>query len=156
MPGRRSIIQIGERALQSKTISKVSIPESSIIPKYLAHQDKGIPVSDYTIPQTMSECDSISRTIRRKGMWDIRREIPAYVDPIYMPPRKLTEIPLCVIPRKLMDLDSVTLEQGINMDFQGNSSYQEGVISEMYQRPVKSYFQEQPELQGLVSLGKLV
>ena len=41
-----------------------------------------------------------------------------------------------------MDLDIDALEQDINMDFEGNSPYQEGVISEMYQRPDKSYFQE--------------
>ena len=42
------------------------------------------------------------------------------------------------------------------MDFEENSPYQEGAISETYQRPDKSYFQEQPELQSLVSTGKLV
>ena len=53
-----------------------------------------------------------------------------------------------------MDIDA--LEQDINMDFKENSPYQEGVISEMYQRPDKSYFQEPTKLQGLVSTGKLV
>ena len=48
------------------------------------------------------------------------------------------------------------MEQDINKDFEENSPYQEGVISETYQRPDKSYFQEPPELQGLVSTGKLV
>ena len=47
-------------------------------------------------------------------------------------------------------------EQDINMDFEENSPYQEGMISDTYQRPDKSYFQEPPELQGLVSRGKLV
>ena len=47
------------------------------------------------------------------------------------------------------------MEQDINMDFEENSPYQEGVISEIYQKPDKSYFQEPPELQGLVSTGKL-
>ena len=42
------------------------------------------------------------------------------------------------------------------MDFEENSPYQEGVISEMYQRCNRSYFQEPPELEGLVSTGKLV
>ena len=37
-----------------------------------------------------------------------------------------------------------------------NSPYQEGAISEIYQRPDMSYFQEPPELQGLVRSGKLV
>ena len=58
-------------------------------------------------------------------MQDISREIPAYADPIYMPPPKPTEIPLQEIPRKLTDLDT-----DINMHFKENSPYQEGVISE--------------------------
>ena len=33
----------------------------------------------------MSECDLISKTITRKDMQDIRREIPAYADPFYRP-----------------------------------------------------------------------
>ena len=38
-----------------------------------------------------------------------------------------------------MDLDIDALEQDINTDFKENSPYQEGVISEIYQRPDKSY-----------------
>ena len=48
-----------------------------------------------------------------------------------MPPPKPTEIPLQEIPSKLTDLDT-----DINMDFEENSLYQEGVISEMYQGPI--------------------
>ena len=55
-----------------------------------------------------------------------------------------------------MDLEKDTLEQDISMNFEKNSPYQEGDISEVYQRSDKSYFQEPSELQGLVSTGKLV
>ena len=72
------------------------------------------------------------------------------------PHLKPTEIHLQVIPRKIMYLDIDALEQDINMDFEENSPYQEGVISEMYERPEKSYFQEPQELQGLVTTGKIV
>ena len=34
----------------------------------------------------------------------------------------------------------------INMDYEENFPYQEGVISETYQRPNRSYFQKPPEL----------
>ena len=104
----------------------------------------------------MSEHDLVSRTIRRKGIQDTRREVPAYVDPIYRPPPKPIEIHLQVIPRKIMGSDIDALKQDINMDFEENSPYQEDVISEMYQRPDKSYFQEPPELHSLVGRGKLV
>ena len=68
----------------------------------------------------MSECDSISRTIRRKGIQDTRREISVYADPIYRPSPKSTEIPLWIIPRKLTDVNIDTLEPDINMDFEEN------------------------------------
>ena len=42
------------------------------------------------------------------------------------------------------------------MDFRENSPYQEGVISETYQRPDRSYFQEQPDFDSLISTSKLV
>ena len=77
----------------------------------------------------MSECESMSRTIRRKAIQDIRREIPACADPIYRPPSKPTETPTQVIPKKILDSDIDSLEQDINMDFEENSPYQD-VISE--------------------------
>ena len=89
-------------------------------------------------------------------MLDTRREIPAYADPMYRPPPKPTKTPFQEIPRKHMDLGSDALEQGINMDFEENSQYQEVVITETYQRPDRSYLQEPPELESLVSTGKLV
>ena len=68
---------------------------------------------DYVITQTRSRDDSNSRTIKRKTIQDISREISAYADPIYRPPPKPTEIPLQEIPRKLMDLGT-----DINMEFE--------------------------------------
>ena len=68
------------------------------------------------------------------------------MDPIYRPPPKPSEIPLQEIPRKHTDLDT-----GINMDFEENSPYQEGVISEAYKRPDRSSFQEPLEWESLVS-----
>ena len=75
--------------------------------------------------------------VKRKTIQDISREIPRYPDPIYRPPPKPTEIPIQSVPRNLSDL-----EPEINMDFEENPPFEEGVISEIYQRPGKSYFQE--------------
>ena len=47
-------------------------------------------------------------------------------------------------------------ESDINTDFEENSPYQEGVISETYQRPDRSYFHEPPELDSIISTGRLV
>ena len=98
-----------------------------------------------------SRDDSSSRMVKRQTIQHISREIPTYQDPIYRPPPKLTEIPLQEIPRKLADSDTE-----INTDFKEKSPYQEGVISETYQRPGKSYFQEPLELDSLINTGNLV
>ena len=89
--------------------------------------------------------------VKRKTIQDISREILVYPHQIYRPPPKPTEIRIQKVPRHLLDLDT-----DINTDFKEESSYQEGVISEMYQRPDKSCFQEPQELDSLVNMGKLV
>ena len=48
------------------------------------------------------------------------------------------------------------LDLGINKDFEGNSLYQEGIISEIYQRPDKSQMVEPPELTDLVDTNHIV
>ena len=89
--------------------------------------------------------------VSRENIHNIRREMPAYTDPIYRPPPKPAEIPLQEILKKLTDLDTA-----INTDFEENSPYQEGVISETDQRPDRSYFQEPLELDSLINTGRLV
>ena len=43
-----------------------------------------------------------------------------------------------------------------NIDFEENSPYQEGIISEMCERPDQSYFKEPSELKDLIDTTKLV
>ena len=43
-----------------------------------------------------------------------------------------------------------------NTDFEENSPFQEGVISETYQRPDKSFLQEPQELESLINMDRLV
>ena len=44
----------------------------------------------------------------------------------------------------------------IDLEFKENSLCQEGIISETYQRPDKSYFQELKELDNVVNMGRLI
>ena len=48
------------------------------------------------------------------------------------------------------------LDLEINRDFKENSPYQEGIISEIYQRPQKSQIVEPPELTDLVNTERIV
>ena len=75
--------------------------------------------------------------VKRKTIQDVSREIPIYPDLTCRPPAKPVKLPILEVPRSLLDFDPE-----INMDFKENSPFQEDVISETYQRPDKSYFQE--------------
>ena len=44
----------------------------------------------------------------------------------------------------------------IDVEFQENSLHQEGIISEFYQRPDKSYLQQPKDLENSVNTGNLV
>ena len=52
--------------------------------------------------------------------------------------------------------ENIDISPELNIDFEENSPFQEGVILETCQRPDKSFFQEPQELEGLVNTGKLV
>ena len=66
--------------------------------------------------------------IDRKAIQDIPREIPIYPDPVYRPPPKPVTLPIPKIPKGLSDIDPEMIK-----DFEDNSPFQEGIISEMYQ-----------------------
>ena len=48
------------------------------------------------------------------------------------------------------------INPNINFDFEENSPFQEGVMSEVFQRPDKSFFQEAEKLGDLVNKGNFV
>ena len=48
------------------------------------------------------------------------------------------------------------INPNINLDFKENSPFQEDVMSETFQRPGKSFFQECKELGDLVNKGNLI
>ena len=79
------------------------------------------------------------------------KEFPIYPHPVYRPPPKPVKTSIPEIPRSLLDIDPE-----LNMDFEENSPLQEGLISETYQRPHKSCFQEPQKFEGLINTGRLV
>ena len=50
------------------------------------------------------------------------------------------------------DIENINL----NFDFEENSPFQEGIMSETFQRPDKSFFQEPKELGNLINKGNLI
>ena len=53
-------------------------------------------------------------------------------------------------------LINLNLDIEINKDFEENSPYQEGIISEIYQRPDRSQLVEPPELVDMIDTNKIV
>ena len=60
---------------------------------------------------------------------NINRDIPFYPDPIYRPPSKLKE------NLQSLRIESKSDTPRIDLEIKENSLYQEGIISETYQRP---------------------
>ena len=87
-------------------------------------------------------------TIRPKV---IEIQIPIYPDPLRKPPARLPDIKMQDDRKINMDLD---LE--INKDFEENSPYQKGIISERYQRPDRSQLLEPPEPADLINTNIVV
>ena len=52
--------------------------------------------------------------------------------------------------------NKINQNPNINLDFEENSPFQEGIISETIQRPDKSFFQNPKELKDLIDKGNLI
>ena len=81
---------------------------------------------------------------------DKNTELLFYPDLIYRPPPRPPENLQPHSPESKPDT-----RPKIDIEFEENSLYQEGIISKAYQRPDKSYFQEPKELESLVNTGRL-
>ena len=98
-----------------------------------------------------------------KGIEKNRENFPKHVYrpqeikvPIY--PNQITKPPPKPPDRVIQDDRQIDLELdlGINKDFEENSPYQAGIISEIYQRPYKSQLVDTPELIDLVNTERIV
>ena len=103
------------------------------------------PMHDQSISSSKTEAIAWGR------IKNINREIPFYPDPIYRPPPRPPEnLQLLGIETK------ADMSPRIDLEFEENSPYQEGIISKTYQRPDKSYFQEPKEIENQVNMGRLI
>ena len=86
--------------------------------------------TDRSIGHMPETCIIPDHTIRPKIN---TRQVPFYPDPLKNSPPRLSDTKTQDNRRMTLDLDL-----DINKDFEENSPYQEGIISETYQRPDKS------------------
>ena len=84
-------------------------------------------------------------------------DVPFHPGPTYRPSPKPIRSNM---PRSQKHSQSSSSVENINpdiyLDFEENSPFQEGVISEMFQRPDKSFFQDPKELHNLINTGNLL
>ena len=78
-------------------------------------------------------------------------QITVYPNPLMKPPPRTLDIRTQEDRKINLDLD-----WEINKDFEENSPYQEGIISEIYQRPDRSQLLEPPELADLTNTDNVV
>ena len=73
----------------------------------------------------------------------------------YMPDVLLHPDPLLKIPKQ-QNTCEISHNPNINLDFEENSMFQEGVMSETFQRPDKSFLQNPRDLVDLVNKENLI
>ena len=80
------------------------------------------------------------------------RPILPYHEPFVRPPPRTPDVTAVKDNRK--DLSDIDMDR--NIEFEENSPHQEGIISETYERPDKSFIQEPPKLKDLIDTSKLI
>ena len=108
----------------------------------------------YHIPIPLLQCQLVDSTciIQAIGPKIQHRPSSPYHDPYSRPPPRPPDVTNLIDSQKdLLDHD---LDR--NIDIEENSPFQEGIISEIYERPDTSYVQEPYELTDLVDTTKLI
>ena len=80
------------------------------------------------------------------------RPTPSYQDPFSRPPPKPPDISDSLDSRK----DLLSNDSDRKLEIEENLPFQEGIISEIYERPDNSYIQEPQELTDLIDTTKLI
>ena len=111
--------------------------------------------ADFTAP-THSINNTYEGMIQKRPL---PTDVPFYPGTTYRPPPKPVRsfTPESHGGSQSSNSSEITnIDPGVNLDFKEISPFQEGVISEAYQRPDKSLFQEPQELHSLVNASILV
>ena len=79
-------------------------------------------------------------------------DVPFHPDPLLRPPKQ--EPIKQNIPQNIQEINPIN--PNINLDFEENSPFQEGIMSETFQRPDKSFYQNPKELGDLINKENLI
>ena len=120
---RKSEPLINQPIAQSAVPSKKT-PEASKIEKKVMNQP------DFATP-VQSISSHSTEVINRRMIQKINKDIPFYPDPNYRRPPQPVRNPMSE------STENIDISLELNTDFEENSPFQEGVISETYQGPDK-------------------
>ena len=86
-------------------------------------------------------------------------DVPFHPGPVYRPPPKPIRNDMSnqhgsQSSQSALSIDAIN--PNINLEFEKNSPFQERVMSETFQRPDKSFFQETKELWDFINKGNLI
>ena len=79
-------------------------------------------------------------------------DVPFHLDPLLRPKQPIKQNITC----KQNSQNVEDIGPNINIDFKENSPFQEGVLSETFQRPDKSFFQNPKESGDLINKGSFI
>ena len=141
----------GRAGIRSKKLQPVAAPTIAVskLHKIPTVQNVTKDNMDFLIPKPLITNET--ETITEKKILGKNREQPFYPDLIYRPPPRPPGNLRPHCPETELDT-----RPNIDIEFEENSPHQEGIISEVYQRPNKSYFQELKDLESLINTCNLV
>ena len=83
-------------------------------------------------------------------------DVPFHPGPVYRPPSKPIRHNMSNQQGSQSSSSVEDIKPNINLDFEENSPFQEGVMSETFQRLDKSFLQEPKELGDLINKGNFI
>ena len=83
-------------------------------------------------------------------------DVPFHPGPMYRLPKPIRSNVPGSQESSQSSPSSENISQDINLDFEENSPFLEGIISEAYQRPYKSILQEPKELNDCINTSNLI
>ena len=127
----------------------LSLPEPTVQSQEKVQPQHHIPIS---LPQHQLQLVDPAHIIQPISPKIQHRPSPPYHDPYARPPPRPPDVTNLIDSWK----DLLDTDLGRNVDIEENSPFQEGIISETYERPDKSSIQEPYELKDLIDTTKLV
>ena len=134
------------KQLQTVADTSVSTNKSQNIPT-----TQEVTIDSRKCPEPKQLITHRTETSTMRQVWNRDREYHCQPNPYFRPPPRLPDNWQLKSPKT-----NTTNKSDIDIEFDENLPHQEGIISKIYQRPNKNYFQETKDLENLIDTSKIV